>query len=378
MARPRKYNVDVPNLYCKIDKRTNKVYWQYRHPLTGNFIGFGVVEDHAVTAATELNRILSEQQSRQASMLVDIAISSVKKEKPSITLYQWVERYLTIQQERIEDKTIKPATLKSRKSCANILAKRLPNIRLKNVDTKSLAMILDEYKSAGKARMAQLLRGVWIDLFKEAQHSGEVPPGYNPALATRKPKAKVTRVRLSLEDWQAIFNAAGDMQPYAQNSMLLALVTAQRREDLVNLKFTDVWDGHLHVQQSKGGAKIAIPLSLRCQAINRSLGEVIARCRDRVVSPYLLHHVRSHAMVKPGDLVDSNSLSRAFLEARIAAGVVPPKDGTAPSFHEQRSLAERLYREQGIDTQTLLGHKTQAMTDRYHDDRGSGWKALVV
>ncbi|MBP1034196.1 phage integrase Arm DNA-binding domain-containing protein [Serratia fonticola] len=378
MARPRKYNVDTPNLYCKMDKRTKKVYWQYRHPLTGNFIGFGLVEEHAVAAAVELNRLLSEQQSRQASMLVDIAISSVKKEKPSTTVFQFVERYLAIQKERLADGTLKPSTLKSRKSCANILVRKLPNIRLKNVDTKSIAMILDEYKNEGKPRMAQLLRGVWIDIFKEAQHSGEVPPGYNPALATRKPHAKVTRVRLSLEDWQAIFAAAGNMQPYVQNSMLLALVTAQRREDLVNLKFSDVWDGHLHIEQSKGGSKVAIPLSLRCQAINMSLGEVISRCRDRVVSPYLLHHARLHAKVKPGDMVDANALSRVFLEARIAAGVMPPKDGTAPSFHEQRSLAERLYRQQGIDTQTLLGHKTQAMTDRYHDDRGAGWKALVV
>ncbi|MCS5969360.1 hypothetical protein LNP26_26130 [Klebsiella variicola subsp. variicola] len=49
-----------------------------------------------------------------------------------------------------------------------------------------LAAITDEYKAKGKARMAQTLRSVWIDLFREAQHAGEVEPGYNPALATRK------------------------------------------------------------------------------------------------------------------------------------------------------------------------------------------------
>lgn len=45
----------------------------------------------------------------------------------------------------------------------------------------------------------------------------------------------------------------------------------------------------------------------------------------------------------------------------------------APTFHEQRSLSERLYREQGVDTQKLLGHKTQKMTDRYNDDREKDW-----
>ncbi len=61
-ARPRKHNINVPNLYSKLDKRTQKVYWQYRHPLTGQFIGFGTDADAAKLAATELNRLLAQQE----------------------------------------------------------------------------------------------------------------------------------------------------------------------------------------------------------------------------------------------------------------------------------------------------------------------------
>ncbi|HIB5254336.1 TPA: hypothetical protein ACWW8Z_004626, partial [Escherichia coli] len=32
---------------------------------------------------------------------------------------------------------------------------------------------------------------------------------------------------------------------------------------------------------------------------------------------------------------------------------------TLATFHEQNSLSERLYKEQGVDTRKLLGHKTQ-------------------
>jgi hypothetical protein len=46
-ARPRKHNVKIPNLYCKLDKRTSKIYWQYRHPVTGTFVGFGTDEEAA-------------------------------------------------------------------------------------------------------------------------------------------------------------------------------------------------------------------------------------------------------------------------------------------------------------------------------------------
>ncbi|TLH98314.1 hypothetical protein EWT20_03645 [Escherichia coli O25b:H4] len=35
MARPRKYKTNVPGLSPYFDKRNNKVYWRYRHPITG-------------------------------------------------------------------------------------------------------------------------------------------------------------------------------------------------------------------------------------------------------------------------------------------------------------------------------------------------------
>lgn len=41
-----------------------------------------------------------------------------------------------------------------------------------------------------------------------------------------------------------------------------------------------------------------------------------------------------------------------------------------PSLHEIRSLSARLYRAEGIDVQTLLGHKDPEMTSIYLDDRG--------
>lgn len=64
----------------------------------------------------------------------------------------------------------------------------------------------------------------------------------------------------------------------------------------------------------------------------------------------------------------------AFSKARDEADYDWSKNGTPLSFHEQRSLSERLYREQGIDTQILLGHTSKTMTDRYNDSRGKEWK----
>lgn len=46
--------------------------------------------------------------------------------------------------------------------------------------------------------------------------------------------------------------------------MLLAVVTGQRLGDIPDMKFSDVWDDMLHIEQEKTGVKLAIPLSLRC------------------------------------------------------------------------------------------------------------------
>ena len=53
-------------------------------------------------------------------------------------------------------------------------------------------------------------------------------------------------------------------------------------------------------------------------------------------------------------------------------------EGTPATFHEQRSLSERLYRAQGVNTKDLLGHKNQIQTDKYHDDRGKDWIKIVI
>lgn len=55
------------------------------------------------------------------------------------------------------------------------------------------------------------------------------------------------------------------------------------------MKFSDVWDDMLHIEQEKTGTRLAIPLSLRNEALNITLSDVISKCRDAVVSKYLVH-----------------------------------------------------------------------------------------
>ena len=368
-ARPRKNNVSVPNLYPLYSRKVNKVYWRYKHPVTGKFHSLGTNEAEAIAIATEANTRLAEQRTRQILAISDRIATSKGK---AITTSTWLDRYQAIQDDRLKSGDIKLNTYKQKAKPVSLLRERAGMKFISSVDVRDIAQLLDEYITAGQPRMAQVVRSVLIDVFKEAQHYGEVPPGYNPALATKQPRRKITRQRLSLEEWQKIFDIADASHRYMGNAMLLALVTAQRLGDISRMKFSDIWDDHLHVIQEKTGSKIAIPLSLRLNAINWSLRDVIARCRDYAVSPYLVHFFRSTSQAERGAQVKSNTLTTNFSIARDLAEI-DWGDGTPATFHEQRSFSERLYEAQGVDTQKLLGHKSPNQTARYHDDRGKEW-----
>lgn len=151
------------------------------------------------------------------------------------------------------------------------------------------------------------------------------------------------------------------------------MVTAQRRSDVAEMKFGDMVEGFLRVQPIKTRTtKIAIPLALRLDAIGWSVGEVIARCRDRTISPNMIHHGRTVGRARAGSPIVPDRLSESFAEARTGAGVAVARE-PPPTFHEIRSLSLRLYAEKGVNVQALAGHKDPAMTAIYTDSRGSEW-----
>jgi integrase len=280
----------------------------------------------------------------------------------------WLDRYVKI----IDERDVSKATRDGIGQRLTVVRKEWAEACITQISTRDVADFLLKWDAAGKKRMAQAMRSLLLDLFREAVAAGWIDR--NPVEPTRAPRVQVTRARLTLEAYQAIHAIAlRDYPAWLVRAMELALVTAQRREDIAAMGPRSIHDGKLWVEQGKTGNRVCIPLDLRLQAVNWSVGEVVQRCRDVVLSRHLVHHSAFAGRAKPGDKLRLHTITAAFAEARDKSGLTWPAGKTPPTFHEIRSLAARLYAEQGIDAQALLGHKSPDMTALYRDVRGSEW-----
>lgn len=278
------------------------------------------------------------------------------------TLNEWLDEYLLI----LNSKKLKKHTIDNKKSLIKVLRNKIGEKNIKKISTLELAEIINEYvkqdaNSAAKS-MHQLLRC----LFREAYFNGWIEK--DPTIPLRCPKAPVKRSRLTFDEFEKILNyAKTSQQQYIYQALILALITGQRRSDIVTFKRADILDGYLYIEQYKTGAKIALPLNLYCEKLDMTLEYVVNEiCTGK---KYLIEN--SGNQVKLFSVTEYFSKFRdiVFFDSKYWSG-------NPPSFHEIRSISERLYRAQGIDTMTLLGHKSQSMTDKYNDSRGREWRYL--
>ncbi len=184
-------------------------------------------------------------------------------------------------------------------------------------------------------------------------------------------KQSLRRSRLTANEYVAIYHAAEPLPIWLRLAMDLAVVTGQRVGDLCKMKWSDINDNHLHIEQGKTGAKLAIPLTLTIDALNISLADTLQKCREASGSETIIaskHH----------DPLSPKTVSKYFTEARNASGL--SFDGNPPTFHELRSLSARLYRNQIGDkfAQRLLGYKSDSMAARYRDSRGREWDKIEI
>lgn len=381
------------------------VYWYWRDPRDGKEKPLKCPGDRAtaIRRARELNALVAREMADTVVQAI-LAPQATRAKQSGMPFDTWAVHYLR----RIEKRQLAANTMKSRRSLINTASAHFGNRPIHELaeDVAACAAFLESLEAAGKVRLAGAMRSTLVDVFAEAHAAGAMPSTLpNPFSLTIPPRPQIKRARLTLDDWLAIwphYQALGEkIGRWAPNSALLALVTGQRREDIGLMQFRRgrdweaAWiafqrgekhplhpypfieDDLLWIVQQKTGNMVRIPLALRLEAIGMSVGEVIDRCRSSVASRYLLHHTRPFGNAPAGSPVHIDTISRKFAEAREPAGLTW-EGREPPTFHELRSLSERLYRDQGINTQSLLGHRHARMTEVYNDPRGAEWGTVKL
>lgn len=347
-ARPRKlkHKDYPPNLYP--NKKNGTTYYRYRSPEDGKWHPMGSNKQEAISAAKQLNSILMPGSNLVARVMGEdqnqITVSSF------ITTFTETE----IPKRKWAKDTLNLFAIRTKQINASIGNKNIDEITIRDI-----ASFLDTLTP----RASNQARSYLIDIFNHAIAKGLCPD--NPAEHTIKQIEEKQRKRHTVDGLKAIRKAAPE---WLKNAIDLALITAQRRGDILNMRFEDIKDNFLYVIQHKT-EKASDAGWIRFE-LTPQLKEVIGRCRDNIPSPFLVH--RKPDAKRPSNnrdhwtQIQGRYLAKAFQKAREDAGVYSHlSESEMPTFHEIRALSIHLYKMEGKDAQKIAGHSSADMTKNY-------------
>lgn len=329
-------------------------YYSFKNPLTGDWFGLGSDRISAVAQAVEANVHLTGLAKNDR--LIDRIQGTAGR-----TVQAWKEHYDTLLAKR-------HLALNTRRQYSSLgttmVALFKPDTQLRALTPLDISGRLREVE-ANSPQAAKQLKSFLKKSFATAVVEGWIEK--NPVHDVDLERVVVKRSRLSWEVFVQIRNASD--AKWFTNAMELSLVSGQARAEIAGAQFKAVRDGFWFVERGKTKARICIPLDLQLDKLGKSLADVIRQCRQTgVASPYLIHQTEDRRRF--GKKVSLTAVSCKFAEILKTLNL-EFGDKDPPTFHEIRSLAARLYKQQGnVNRQELLAHKHEKTTKVYEDPRG--------
>jgi len=329
-----------PNLY------EDNGYFRYKNPKTKKLHKFGKERDIAIKEALQLNAILEPLSDR----VKEILQSTTKKK-------QLVEEFIEyFKNEILPTRNLSKKMIKDYHTKIPHIIKAIGNKSFEEISIYDIAQFLKQFP----ANQSNNYRSALKVIFQYAIAEGLTDK--NLADATIKKTTEVKRQRLSLEGFYAIRNHA---PKWLQNTMDLALMTAQRRSDLVALKWTDIHDNFIWIKQQKvekwGTGNIKIP-------VTPEIMSVLIKCKNP--SEFVISY--------KDKTVNADYLSKEFTKARNKSNHFTEMT-SPPSFHEIRALSSFIQKKAGIETsktQVLMGHSSKEMTEHYQEKHEIIWNEV--
>lgn len=216
--RPRKTgNKDLPdNLYGS--KKGTKTYYQYRHPQTKKYTGFGTDKKKAVDAAKQLNQLLATPE--------PLANRVIKSQNPFKDYLIYYRDEIT-PEKRVNGFALSEKTTSEHQRIIGHLITELGHIDLTKITQSQIADYLNQQTTAETHNKH---RSLLVMIYKHAISDGIIKENLPDRILKRDKDAK-KRQRLTLEQYQAIYKHA---RPAIRNAMELSLNALQRREDIIS------------------------------------------------------------------------------------------------------------------------------------------------
>jgi integrase len=385
-------NTGIRNLY-----QNSNGYYVYKRPDNGKRFGMGKDRYEAIAAAKELNERLMTSTSRVEKVIGEKTDSITFEQHTQFVIEAvWEQRLLLAP--GMKDK-MSQSTVDNYKQLVKVLNREMGDKPLN--DAIFTVKFVSSFLEKQTPNMSQMYRRVLSVLFNKAISRGHMKT--NPAQMSDKAVIAVARKRLSFELFLAIRE---EVPPWVQNAMDLDIHLANRVSDISGLRWRNnllIENGNTYLQyiasKTKNNKKL-VGHRVKCEG---PLLEVIKRCRDDVVSEFILHFPRREREFErfTGKPLSTQYLSKSFKlarnrvlaskpelfvtedESRPGEGIMRPmKPGEYPSWHEIRSLAgwlvDQANKDDGKSAQKLFGHKSSAMTALYLSRRPLEWIEITA
>ncbi|HAD32184.1 MAG TPA: hypothetical protein DCE77_11465 [Methylophaga sp.] len=362
--RPRKRgNKDLAGLNLYVQKRGERNYYQYKHPITGKYHGFGFNRKEAIEAAKQLQQLLKQNPD---------LVGKVVQPAGSFSEYLEYFRDEIIPQKRVNGQPLSDSTVREYSRLIKTFITELGHHGFETIGQRHIAEYLN---TRSTAEVYNKHRTLLVMIFRQAVSDEKYPENIAEKIVKRD-MDKTKRQPLTLEQYELIYKHASTP---IKNAMELSLNALQRRSDIQKWRF-DSKEGEFYrviIQKTRkhgSNSNIEIPASLPVAysaAGAKTLDDIVRNCRDDLACPYLVHESRqrrkeskekTHSMQ-----LSVKQISDGFAKARDLAGI---KMENPPTFHELLALGESLREKQGWTTkqlQLLRGHRKEKTTQDYLD-----------
>lgn len=238
-------------------------------------------------------------------------------------------------------KTVAASTFKNYMTCSRRVLEAFAEFAPQQIRPTHIAQFLDDNKDTPS--MANLLRAFLRGVFVRAVRWGIVEA--DPTRDIRPFKTGKRTRYITDAEFERIREHAS---PTLQCLMDIAYITGQRIGDVMGIRYADISETGLYVEQEKTHARVLI-------AMTPDLADAIVRAKGlhRSVKALTLFHKRDGTPL---------AYTTIYGHWRRACEKAEVKDA---HFHDIRAATATDARAAGMDSRSLLGHTTESSHNRY-------------